>query len=203
MLGKKWGRLRIIKLHHMGIRKDNNSKRPYLLCKCDCGKMTIVRQTDFPSTKSCGCYRSEFVKKFHTIHGMKYTSIYRCWNAMKDRCLNPKSKVFHNYGARGISVSKSWYKFLNFQKDMQKSYFLHVKKYGTFNTTLDRINNNGGYSKKNCRWATRMEQAQNTRKVRFATINGVTHSFKEWGKIFSITVPCFAYRMSVGKYIKT
>ena len=93
-------------------------------------------------------------KHGNATHHMSKTPIYRIWRAMVNRCENPNYKEFQNYGGRGICVSKSWRKFENFYKDMG---------HRPTGKTLDRINNNLGYSKKNCKWSTLKEQTRNKR----------------------------------------
>lgn len=90
-----------------------------------------------------------------TSHGLSGSGTYGSWLAMKKRCLNPKSKGFHNYGGRGILFCKRWRDFSKFVKDMGER---------PSGRTLDRVNVNGGYSPKNCRWATISEQNSNKRK---------------------------------------
>lgn len=87
-------------------------------------------------------------------HGMSYT-IYQKWTAMKSRCSNPKDPNFKNYGARGIKVSDDWQTFENFYRDMGDIPFQSAH--------LDRIDNNGPYSKENCRWVTAKQNCRNKR----------------------------------------
>lgn len=79
--------------------------------------------------------------------------IYACWNLMMSRCYNEKNKNYNGYGKKGIGVSNKWHSFDNFYSDMESTYF---KK-----ATLDRVNNELGYSKSNCKWADRKTQAIN------------------------------------------
>lgn len=83
---------------------------------------------------------------------MLYKKTRRTWSDMKKRCDNPKCKFYKNYGGRGIIYCKRWNIFENFLEDMDE------KPEGK---SLDRIDNNKGYSKKNCRWATAKEQNGN------------------------------------------
>lgn len=102
-------------------------------------------------------------------HGLCGTPTYISWNRMTDRCNNPNSKQYCYYGGRGITVCDSWLKFINFLNTMG----VRPEK-----LTLERINNNKGYYKENCRWASRSEQQRNKRirKSNKTGVNGVRWS---------------------------
>lgn len=111
----------------------------------------------------------------------KQTKLKALWSGMKTRCSNRNRVDYMRYGGRGINVSKEWLIFNNFWKDMQDTY-----KSGY---TLERIDNNKGYSKENCYWATRKEQANNTRsidKARKYTFNNMTKTIRQWAELMGI-----------------
>ncbi len=90
-------------------------------------------------------------------------SLYLIWGQMHSRCYNPKHVGFHNYGGRGITVCAEWHDFETFLEDMSPR---------PVGKTLDRIDNDGGYSPANCRWATAAEQSRNTRRARNIEVDG-------------------------------
>jgi hypothetical protein len=147
----------------------------YYNCKCICGNTKIIRFPDLCSgkTQSCGCFRKEIATKnakLKTIHGYakkgKITLEYYSWVSMITRCTNNNYKEYFRYGGRGITVCKEWLKFENFIKDMGDK---PGKDY-----SIDRINNDLGYYKENCRWATKLEQCNNQSSNR-KVINTITN----------------------------
>ena len=165
--------LKFGKLTALEIRGKN--KREYLwYCECDCGGNKVVPGSYLRTghTTSCGCNIAERAKK----HGMSYTGPWNSHANMKRRCNNPKHKDYHNYGGRGITYDAAWETFEGFWEDMQSSY-----KEGL---TIDRIDVNGNYNKENCRWATKHQQANNTRLNNF---------YKYKGEYLTISEICSKY----------
>lgn len=108
------------------------------------------------------------------VHNMSGTHFYHRWEGVVNRCLNPNNAAYEKYGGNGITFYESWKIFKNFMDDMYDSYLLHVEEYGEKNTSLDRIDNYKGYSPSNCRWATRIEQANNKKYNRVIEYKGET-----------------------------
>jgi len=107
------------------------------------------------SAKSCGCLMRESRARRARTHGMVGTPIYYVWDAMIQRCTNPKHPSWANYGGRGITVCERWLKFENF--------LAGVGKRPREGLSIDRKNNDGHYEPGNVRWATRTEQNNNRR----------------------------------------
>lgn len=170
IVGNRYGRLTVL------CFSKTFNHHAYWLCKCDCGNETVVEGRDLRkgNTKSCGCLKrtknKNGLKKgcpgYRKSHGMKGTRIYRTWCGMKTRCLNPNHPRYKDYGGRGITICKKWLSFDGFYDDMKEGYSDEL--------TLDRIDNNKGYYKDNCKWSTTFEQMNNRRNNVLITINGET-----------------------------
>lgn len=150
-------------------------------CICDCGKEFVARFNNLKlHTKSCGCLRRENFRRLGLLSkthghssGGKRSPTYQTWSSMIDRCTRNKHSHFARYGGRGISVCDRWMKFENFFEDMGE------RPYGM---TLDRIDNDDGYSIHNCRWSTDLTQANNRSKNHLITFGGDTLTLSQWGK---------------------
>lgn len=188
----KYGKLSIIE--NSDFRKPvGKTKINRLFCKakCECGKVIVVSKSHLNSghTKSCGCFAKQRQKETFQTHGQTGSSAYSSWSAMKTRCLNKNIKEYHCYGGRGITISKEWQKFENFYRDMGDR---------PKGMTLDRIDNNKGYSKENCRWATYKEQANNTRRNHMVTVNGEKMNTLQASILYNINLNTALTRIRIG-----
>lgn len=116
-------------------------------------------------------------------------SEYRSWIAARQRCRNPKNPNYPLYGGRGIVLCKRWDSFKVFLSDMGKR---------PANHTLERINNNHGYTKKNCKWALPSEQAINRCNVKVLTHNGITATIRQWAEITGMKILTLSQRIERG-----
>lgn len=157
----------LIALEDLGTAPPRHNQRMWR-CQCDCGKISVVYQYHLlhGHTKSCGCMS-------RITHGLTNSPEYRAWGNMKERCYNPKHPGYKDYGGRGIKVCQRWLdSFTAFLKDMGE-------RPGP-DHSIDRIDNSGNYTPKNCRWATRAEQLNNTRRNCMFTHNGETRTLAQW-----------------------
>lgn len=184
LIGKKFNRLTV--LSYYGLNKHGQR---LWNCSCECGNNTITKTADLKSgkTKSCGCA----LKGVNTRHGMCGTRLHSIHRDMLARCYNPNRKRYKYYGGRGIFVCEEWLGengLVNFAKwSFQNGYEEHL--------TLDRIDNDKEYSPQNCRWATREQQGNNTRRNIYITLDGETHTLAEWCKIRQLNYPIIYQRI--------
>lgn len=174
--GRRFGQL--VVLRRVVIPGARNSM---WLCHCDCGNDKILAGNSMTlgGVKSCGCMkRGPKPKPGRKTETRKRTVEYTCWSSMVQRCTNPKSNGYHNYGGRGIAVDKNWLLFDNFFADMGLR--------PSPRHTLERKDTNAGYTKENCRWATHQEQMWNIRANVFVTWQGQKKCIGEWSKIVGI-----------------
>lgn len=180
LIGKKFGLWTVESFH-----QKNSTGHEYWNCVCACGAKKQIR--GYPliksETKSCGCLSKSLLHDRTFKHGHARTrhhsasATYHCWSSMKSRCLNPDNKMYKYYGGRGINVCDRWMKFENFFVDMGE------KPNGL---SLDRINNDLGYFKENCRWATDDEQGGNKRNTRRIFHHGALRTIRELSALTGI-----------------
>jgi hypothetical protein len=126
----------------------------------------------------------------NATHGMAGNRTYRIWLGLRSRCNNPTNKDFKNYGGRGIKVDPTWNEsFINFLMDMGEV---------PAGMSIDRIDNNGHYERSNCRWATPLENANNTRRTVFVTYNDKTQSIADWARETGLERKTLEYRIRIG-----
>jgi hypothetical protein len=120
---------------------------------------------------------------------MTKSRVYNIWFHMIERCRNPKNPAYKWYGARGIHVYKRWRKFENFLADMGEP---------PSGMEIERNDNERGYSRRNCRWATHKEQMNNTRRNVFLTAKGKTMTMSAWANLTGIKVGTIWRRLQLG-----
>lgn len=165
-------------------------------CSCTCGgsKLLLTGYLTRGDTRSCGCLHRELLSRdnHQKTHGAKYTTEYKIWDGMKQRCNNPRDKAYPAYGGRGIYICDRWLKsFENFLSDV--GYRPNV------NFTLDRVNNDGPYSPDNCRWATWDQQNNNQRTNRIIEFGGKSQNMSQWAREWGINYKTFKWYIHVGK----
>lgn len=143
-------------------------------CRCDCGNEKVVGATFLrrrAATKSCGCLLQEGGK---TTHGLSQDPLYDVWRGMMSRCYRPDDTFYHRYGGRGVIVCERWKDVAAFVSDNAAMY-----KDGLF---IDRIDNNGPYSPRNCRWVDAKTQANNKSNNRRIAALGKELTVAEWSR---------------------
>lgn len=127
-------------------------------CQCDCGVEREVNAKSLRngSSKSCGCFSVDVLRARSTTHGMSNSSEFGIWTDILTRCTNPNREVYADYGGRGITVCERW-------KDSFENFYADMGPRPSKKHSVDRRNNDLGYSPDNCCWATMREQTRNKR----------------------------------------
>lgn len=191
--GQRFGRL-------MAVCPD--VRRHYWQWKCDCGALIHRRKYEVirGHIKSCGCFRSEEVRRLKTKHGHRRavfgnkprnTREYNAWVNAKTRCYNQKCSKYPSYGGRGIRMCEEWRgSFAAFLRDMGPA---------PEGKSLGREENDGPYDSSNCRWETAEEQQANTRVTKRYPINGRLLTIAEAGRHFCLNPRALGKRMHRGQ----
>lgn len=193
--GQRIGRLTVLSF----FGKKPNRTAHFWNCVCDCGKHTVVNQQRLhtKATNSCGCLRKELASAANTTHGHshghgwngRHSCEYRTWMSMKARCQNPKNKRYRDYGGRGIVICERWQSFALFLEDMGSR---------PDGMSIERIKNELGYFKENCKWATRSEQQNNMRRNRVIKFQGESRNLTQWARILNIKPNAISTRLDRG-----
>lgn len=181
LTGQRFGLLTVVKL--VGFNKWNAAM---YLCHCDCGREKVILGASLRSwnTRSCGCLstRKDGANNFDAYHKLnpgdlrpRDKRIHSIWLGMRYRCNSKGSRVYKDYGGRGIKVCPQWDDFYEFQ-EWAISHGYSADK------SIDRINNDGDYCPENCRWVTMKIQGQNRRNSRLYTYQGETLTISEWSR---------------------
>lgn len=186
LTGQVFGRLTV----RTRIGPDKNGHMRWR-CECVCGEMRVCIGSNLKrGTVSCGCLSRELVTARKTTHGMAYSPEYAAWNQAIQRCHTKRSRSYAGYGGRGITVCDRWRGqggFSRFLEDMgpRPSGF-----------SLERKQNNLGYYKENCEWATRKAQANNRRSNHLITYDGRTQTLTQWAEEIGISPHALAMRLN-------
>ncbi len=186
--------IKINKIKVLGYSHNDKFGRCIMHCACDCGNKCIVPATHIRTgrVKSCGCLLKQALL-LRTKHGhAKYRNMsttYSVWQGMVKRATDENHAQADRYIKRGIGISKRWLKFINFLADMGER---------PIGKEIDRIDNNKGYCKQNCRWATKAENNLNKATTRKVIYKGKEYPLLSLCKMYNIRYGCVSYRLTIG-----
>lgn len=185
MSGQKFNRWTVLSYAHTSKRR-----MAFWNCRCECGTERVVDGQSLRNgrSKSCGCWNLE-VRSTEGGLTMRHRGEYDVYRFMLRRCTDPENESYEGYGGRGITICDRWLEsFTNFFEDMGPR--------PTPKHQLDRIDNNGNYCKENCRWTTKLVQANNTRTNKLIEYNGETKTLADWARQYGLTHDALQTRLS-------
>lgn len=191
LLEIRFGRLLVVE------RLENDKyQRASWRCKCDCGSMHNASGGALLKgfVRSCGCLKREMVRKRNYRHGKSHTKFFNTWQSIKERC----SKPYPRYSLRGIKCE--WASFDEFHRDMWEEFELKYEKGKRL--SIDRIDNNGNYSKYNCRWVDDFVQANNKSDTHYIEYGGKKQSITLWSRELGVPQERIRARLKLGYSIE-
>lgn len=191
----KFGRLLVLERTHDYVT-PSGGRRPRYRCLCDCGNEKVVVGSNLlrGTTTSCGCFQRENMSALKKKHGgwAAKEKLFGVWCGIRKRCLSPNSHNYNNYGKRGIYICDSW-------KDSYEAFrewaYMNGYKQGL---SIDRIDNDSGYSPDNCRWTTPITQQNNRRSNINITYQSQTRTLSEWARLRNINYQTLYRRYKCG-----
>ena len=174
VLGENFGRLTIVKV----VGRDQASK-VLVQCTCECGSVVVVRYNNLSgTTKSCGCLKRDTVADRNYKHGYSRHPDFQVWVDMNKRCHGNNPQFTRNYKDRGITVCPSW-------RESPEAFFADMGPRPP-GATLERVDNEKGYSARNCVWADMKTQQNNKRTNLFLELDGVSRTLSQWADVLKI-----------------
>lgn len=174
----------------------SNKPRRMFRCQCECGNIGEVQLSCLRNghSTSCGCEQKKKASIANTKHGLEKHPLYNTWKNMKKRCNYLNASEYENYGGRGISVCEEW------SNSFQNFYNWSINNGWSKELTIDRIDTNGNYCPKNCRWANVETQMNNMTKNHYIEYNGDTYTLSTLSKHLNIPYNIVRYRLSNCKW---
>lgn len=187
LTGQRFGRLVVEGFAYKA--KDGHSMWK---CRCECGKVKVVNGTSLKlgKSQSCGCLHNELLSDRNFKHGGRNTRLYYIWCGMIERTETENQVSYKNYGGRGIKVCEEWR--ISFEKFRDWA----LKHGYQDELTIDRIDVNGNYCPKNCKWSTAKEQARNKRNNAKITYKGKTQALAQWSEELGIRQETLWHRLN-------
>lgn len=183
LVGTKINKVTI--LSHFKKGKNNCN---YFECLCECGRVSQIRANHLlnENQETCGKHHKKY---YDSEIG---TRIYNTWNRMMHRCYDINNQKYYAYGARGILICNEW------KNDYNAFYEWSIKNGYQIGLWIERIDNDGDYRPENCRWATRKEQMNNTRRNHFVQYREENKTIAQWCEILDLPYKTINSRLNRG-----
>lgn len=165
LVGKQFGHFTVLRRATREEYARGKKRKPMWLVQCDCGQTRLARAPHLKNGRVSICGING-----HTTNSLKPKKPSKhlernSWKGMQERCYDKRHKNFKSYGGRGITVCKRW-------RDNFEAFYEDMGPRPTPKHSIERMDNNGNYEPKNCKWATDEEQHLNTRRTVFVEVEG-------------------------------
>lgn len=180
---ERWGRLQWT---NEPLQRHNSMLKVPVVCDCGEERLVYLAYLRDGTSRSCGCLRTEGLIERSTTHGLYHSRVRGIWSSMWTRCTNKEHPDYDSYGGRGIVPCDKWRTLEGFVEDMGLP---------PDGMTLERKDNDKGYTKENCEWATYVTQARNRRNSLWYEWKGERRHLKDLCEEFGIDYNAVYYRL--------